>query len=213
MSVSNHLTPRNNSEGGRIQFNRGGRLRSTCRSCQRHMSPSLQDLLSIGRYLLGASLITSLKHKLCTDVRAHRILQKINALSNTHKTQLHFIQMCLTGTHRLLVTGKWCSAFPSANHCQGQLRITQSLCIFRKPQSTRHHSRFSFVRPWVQMSAPWSRIIILLCPTGRTGSHIAQQVQWLGYGSTWLNSRQKQGTLYTKRPDRLCGPPILLPNG
>jgi hypothetical protein len=33
-SVSNHLTPRNNPEHGRIQFNRGGSLRSrTAKQC------------------------------------------------------------------------------------------------------------------------------------------------------------------------------------
>ena len=39
-------------------------------------------------------------------------------------------KLFLTGLHQLLVTSKGRSILPSPNHCQGQLKIRQSVSIF-----------------------------------------------------------------------------------
>jgi hypothetical protein len=54
------------------------------RSCQKHVSVSLHDLLYTGRNLLGVAFITSLKSNLYTTV-PHRTPQKITVLSHTQK--------------------------------------------------------------------------------------------------------------------------------
>jgi hypothetical protein len=48
----------------------------TYRSCQKHESVSLHDLLSTGRHLLDFSFITSLKSNLCTTLTTLNTAEK-----------------------------------------------------------------------------------------------------------------------------------------
>ena len=105
----------------------------TYRSCQKHNSITAWSrfLRNTGGHLLGVSFVTSLKsHYVQLD---HTIITRNNciialalslSLTHTHKTQLHF-----SSTYFRTDTTKVQSAFPSANHCQGQLKTPQSLSV------------------------------------------------------------------------------------
>jgi len=54
----------------------------------------------------------------------------VSVLSHTHKTQLHIsLVFFLSAIHRLLVTNKERSVFPSSNNYQGQLQTPQSVSV------------------------------------------------------------------------------------
>jgi hypothetical protein len=86
---------------------------------------SLHDL-STDHHLLSVSFITSLKSNLCTALSTHNTNRIISHAQNTTARQLNVF---LAGMHRLLVTNKGGSAFPSTNNCQGQLQTPQSVSV------------------------------------------------------------------------------------
>jgi hypothetical protein len=108
------------------------------RSCQKHESLSLHDLLCIGRHFLGDSFITSMKSNSCRALTTQKITLIISHAQNTTAVQPNVF---LTGKHWSRVTGKGGSAFHSANACQGQLQTPQSLSV---PDLSKEHSASIF---------------------------------------------------------------------
>ena len=91
-------------------------LRKPYRSCPKRESLSLYDPFPTGRHLLSVSFIKSVKSNLWTA------LTKYNTTKNNTKQDSVFF----TTIHRLLVTNKGHSVFPSAKkNCQGQLKTPQ----------------------------------------------------------------------------------------
>jgi hypothetical protein len=89
-----------------------------------------------GRHLSGVSFMTSLKPNLCTALTTQKTTKKKSIMS--HKQNMTPLQPSLfvTGIHGLLVTSNRMSSFPSADHCQGQLKTPQSLPVISIPYST-----------------------------------------------------------------------------
>jgi hypothetical protein len=96
---------------------------------QKHESVSLQDFLSTGRHLLHVFIYKTSTVKFMhssnhTNTTAHSCI--ISHAQNTTAIQPNVF---LTGIHRLLVTRKGRSSFPSANNCQGQMQTPQSVSV------------------------------------------------------------------------------------
>ena len=87
-------------------------------SCHKHESLSLHDLLSTGLHLLGISFITSLNWNLRTYVGTRNTAESSYIISHAQSTTVLQSTAFFTGIHRLLVTNKGRSAFPSPNNCQ-----------------------------------------------------------------------------------------------
>jgi hypothetical protein len=99
------------------------------RSCQKHDSMSLHDLVRC-RYLLDVSFITSLKSNLCTALTTRNTTENITVfISHAQNTTALQPNLFLTGIHQLLVTNKGPSPFLSAKNCQGQLQTPQSVSV------------------------------------------------------------------------------------
>jgi hypothetical protein len=101
----------------------------TYRSCQKHGSLSMHDLLSTGRHLLGVSLITTLKSHFCTAVPTQNATENSCNISYAQNTTAPQPYVFLTGIRRLLLTNKGRSAVPSVKNFQGQLRSLQSVSV------------------------------------------------------------------------------------
>ena len=93
----------------------------TYRSCPKHKSLSLHDILSTCRHLLGVPFVEKLKSNLRTALTTHNATEYNWVILQAQNTTALQPIVFLTGIHRLLVTSKGRSASPSAYHCQGQL--------------------------------------------------------------------------------------------
>ena len=67
-----------------------------------------------------------------TILITHNTTQNNCISSHAQNTTALQADVFFTGIHRLLVTNKERSAFPSADHCQGQLQTRQSLSVARR---------------------------------------------------------------------------------
>jgi len=104
-------------------------VEKTYSSCQKHESLSLHDLPSTDRHLLGLSYIASLKSNLCRAVTAQNAAANNFIISHAYATTAFRPDVFLNGIHRLLVTVKELSAFPSQTNCQGQLQTPLSVLV------------------------------------------------------------------------------------
>ena len=101
----------------------------TYRSCQRHESLLLYDLLTTGRHLLGVFVFNKPKVKVCA-VRTTYATTDNNCVITRSKhdctsSQMHFWLLL----YRLLFTYKRRWSFPCARKCEGQLQTLQSVSV------------------------------------------------------------------------------------
>jgi hypothetical protein len=108
------------------RYNGRGKL---YRSCQKHHSLSLHDLLHTGRHLLRASFITSLKSHLCTPVTTYNTTQSNCIISHAQNTTAFQSNVFLSVMYGLVAKSKEHSASPNSNHYQGQLQTPQSVTV------------------------------------------------------------------------------------
>ena len=76
----------------------------TYRSCQKHKSLSLHDLLYTGRHLLSVSFITSLKPNLCTALTTQNTTENNYIISRVQNATALRPNVFLIGIHRSLLT-------------------------------------------------------------------------------------------------------------
>jgi hypothetical protein len=79
--------------------------------------------------LLGVSFVTSLKTHLCTALTTHNTTDNNSITSRAQNTTELQPNVLLIAIDLLLVTNNERSAFPGANHCQGQLQTPQSVTV------------------------------------------------------------------------------------
>jgi hypothetical protein len=92
------------------------RVGGTYRSCQKHKSLSLHDILSDGRNFLDVSFITRLTWSFCIALASENITNNnCITLHSQNTTALRPNQFTI-GIRRLLVTNKGRSAFPRTNN-------------------------------------------------------------------------------------------------
>ena len=89
----------------------------------------MHDLLSIGRHLLGVSLLRSLQSHLCSALTVQNITENNYVILHEQNTTAFQLNVFLTGIHPLPATNNGRSAFPSTNNCQGQLQTSQSISV------------------------------------------------------------------------------------
>jgi hypothetical protein len=105
---------------GRVRNTRYNSRGKTYRSCKKHASLSLHDLLATAHHLLFVSFITNLKWNLCTALTTQNITEQ--KCIHAEKESAVQSNVFLTGIHGLLVKRKERSALHNANNCQGQQR-------------------------------------------------------------------------------------------
>jgi hypothetical protein len=101
----------------------------TYRSCRKHESLWLHDLLSTGHHLSEVCFIRSWTSNLPTAITTYNITENNCTTSHAQTTTALHTNVFLTRIHRLLVTNREVSAFPSANDCQGQLHTAQLVSV------------------------------------------------------------------------------------
>jgi hypothetical protein len=133
----------------------------TYRSCQKHNSLSLHDLLSTGHHSLRIPFTTNVQPNLCPALTTQNTTEHNCIILHAQNTTALQLDLFLTGIHQSLVTNKEVSAFPSANHCQGQLQSLQSLYIPPQCPSVypRASARLSLDRlPWNLILGTFTKI-------------------------------------------------------
>jgi hypothetical protein len=93
----------------------------TYRSCRKHESLSQHDVVF--------PFITGIKSNLCTALISQNNAENSCIISHAQNTTVLHCNVLLMGIHRLPITNKGRSPFPSANHSQGQPQTPQSLSV------------------------------------------------------------------------------------
>jgi len=93
------------------------------RSCQKHESLSLHDLLYTGRHLLTCFVSNKAKSNLCTATTTYNITEINFMIFHTQNATVIQPNVVSTGTHWLLATNKGQQVFLTANDFQCELQI------------------------------------------------------------------------------------------
>ena len=94
--------------------------------------------------MLRVSFITSLKPILCTALTTQNATEN-NCIASTRTKPDCVPAQCICNWNTSVTGHKGQSAFPTANHCQGQLQTPQSLCVHVIPACLHAHADCSFV--------------------------------------------------------------------